>query len=535
MKIALAQINCTAGDLNGNPLKILHACQQAREARAKLVITPEMALCGSLPEDWLLRAEFVQACHQALMDLATQIHDVTLVIGHPHRTNGNLLNAVSVIRDGRLLITYGKNHLLTDPLLDERRYFTPGNQPCTFECDGTLFGLTTFSDYQHPAHLQALRSAGAQVLLTVGASPYAIDGQADRLRIVRAGITQTGLPTVYTNLVGGQDELVFDGASFAMDHSGKLVCQLAAFQETLGLIELHNNQLIPGQCSPLPDRIESVYSALRLGLRDFIDKNRISGVLIGLSGGVDSALVLAIAVDALGADRVSNVMMPSPYTADISLEDAQIMAGNLGVHYTEIHITELFEQFKQTLHPALQTWPTTGPQTTMENLQARIRGTLLMALANQSGRLVLTTSNKSETAVGYSTLYGDMAGGFSILKDVSKTLVYQLCHYRNRISPIIPERILQRPPSAELRPDQTDQDNLPPYAVLDAIIAAYVENNLSPAEIIAMNYPEETVRQVLHMIHSCEYKRRQAAPGIRITRRDFGPSWRFPITSGFRQ
>ena len=535
MKIALAQINCTAGDLNGNSLKILHACQQAREAGAELIITPEMALCGHLPEDWLLRPAFVQACHYTLMDLATQIHDVTLVIGHPHRMDGNLLNAVSVIRDGRLLITYGKNHLFTNLLLDERRYFTPGNQPCTFECGGTLFGLTTFSDYQHPAHLQALRSAGAQVLLTLDASPYTIDSQTERYRALREGITQTDLSTVYINPVGGQDELVFDGASFAMDHSGQLVCQLAAFQETLGLIELHNHQLMPGQCSPLPDRIEGVYSALCLGLCDFIKKNRISGVVIGLSGGIDSALVLAIAVDALGADRVNSVMMPSPYTADISLQDAQIMAGNLNVHYTKISITGLFEQFRQTLHTELQTWPTTGPQTTLENLQARIRGTLLMALANQSGKLVLTTSNKSETAVGYSTLYGDMAGGFSILKDVSKTLVYQLCHYRNGISPIIPERILQRPPSAELRPDQTDQDNLPPYAVLDAIIAAHVENNLSFTEIIAMNYPEETVRQVLRMIHSCEYKRRQAAPGIRITRRDFGRSWRFPITSGFWQ
>ncbi|MXS84573.1 NAD+ synthase [Nitrosomonas sp. HPC101] len=536
MKIALAQINCTAGDLDGNQLKILHACQQAREAGADLVITPEMALCGHLPEDWLLRREFVQAGHQALLELAAQVHDVMLTVGHSYSLNGNLFNAVSVIRDGHLLTTYCKKHLSTGQLLDERRYFTAGESPCTFECKGTLFGLTTFSDYAHSAYLQALRATGAQVLLAVDASPYSIDGQIERHRaLLREGITQTGLPAIYVNPVGGQDELVFEGASFAMERNGTLVCQLAAFQETLGLIELHNHQLIPGQYSALPDQIEGLYSALKMGLHDFITKNRIPGVLIGLSGGVDSALVLAIAVDALGADRVSTVMMPSPYTADISLQDAQTMANNLGIHHITLPISALFEQFQQTLCPQLQTSTTCATQTTMENLQARIRGTLLMALANQSGRLVLTTSNKSETAVGYSTLYGDMAGGFSILKDVSKTRVYQLCRYRNGISPIIPQRILQRPPSAELHPDQTDQDSLPPYDILDAIITAYVENNLSAAEIIAMHYPEEIVRRVLHMIHSCEYKRRQAAPGIRITRRDFGRSWRFPLTSGFRK
>lgn len=284
--------------------------------------------------------------------------------------------------------------------------------------------------------MQALRATGAQVLLAVDASPYSIDGQIERHRaLLREGITQTGLPAIYVNPVGGQDELVFEGASFAMERNGTLVCQLAAFQETLGLIELHNHQLIPGQYSALPDQIEGLYSALKMGLHDFITKNRIPGVLIGLSGGVDSALVLAIAVDALGADRVSTVMMPSPYTADISLQDAQTMANNLGIHHITLPISALFEQFQQTLCPQLQTSTTCATQTTMENLQARIRGTLLMALANQSGRLVLTTSNKSETAVGYSTLYGDMAGGFSILKDVSKTRVYQLCRYRNGISP----------------------------------------------------------------------------------------------------
>ncbi len=533
MKIALAQINCTAGDLDGNTYKILDACRQAKAAGADLIITPEMALCGHSPEDWLLRNEFVQACHQILTTLAAQVQGITLAVGHPYRVDNHLFNAVSIIRDGHILTTCCKQHLFSSRLQDEHRYFIPGNQPCTFACGETFFGLITFSDCRNQARLQSLHSAGARVLLVMDSAPYTIDAQAERYRLLREAVAQTGLPAVYINLAGGQDELVFDGASFAMNADGNLVHQLPGFQETLGLIEIRNHRLIPEQCPPLPGEIESIYQALCLGLHDFITKNRFPRVLVGLSGGVDSALVLAIAVDALGAERVRTVMMPSPYTANISIEDAQTMANNLGVRHIEIPIAALFDQFRQSLHTGLQANPAPSPSTTMENLQARIRGTLLMALSNQTGMLVLTTSNKSETAVGYSTLYGDMAGGFSLLKDVSKTRVYRLCHYRNQISAIIPERILQRPPSAELRPDQTDQDSLPPYDVLDAIIEAYVENDLSAAEIVAMNYPEETVRRVLHMIHSCEYKRWQVAPGIRITRRDFGRSWQFPLTCRF--
>lgn len=533
MKIALAQINCTVGDLNGNALKILDACRHAREAGASLVITPEMALCGYSPEDWLLREDFLAACQRALTDLAAQVHDVTLAVGHPYPVNGQLFNAISIVQGGRIFTTCCKNHLLADRLSEEYRYFSAGRQPCIFEHENIIFGLMTYTDCQYPAHLQSLRSRGAQALLVLDASPYCIDGQAARYRALRESIAQTGLSAVYINLTGGQDELVFDGASFAMDHDGTLTHQLAAFEETLGLIEIQDSRPVPGQCVALPNRVEGVYSALRLGLRDFIIKNNLPGVLIGLSGGADSALVLALAVDALGAERVRTVMMSSPYTADISIQDAQTMAENLGIHHIEIPITALFDHFLQTLKAGLKAFPVAGPQTTEENLQARIRGTLLMALANQSGLLVLATGNKSETAVGYSTLYGDMAGGFAILKDVSKTLVYQLCHYRNRITPIIPERILQRPPSAELRPNQTDQDSLPPYDELDAIITAYVEKDLPSEKIAGMHPSPETARHVLNLLHSCEYKRRQAAPGIRITQRDFGRSWRFPITSGF--
>lgn len=535
MKIALAQINCTASDLNNNQLIITNTCQQAKNAGATLIITPELALIGSPPQDWLLHKEFIQACQQTLLQLAEQTHGITLIIGHPHSIDNKLFNAISVIQNGQLLATYCKNYLSADLLSDKHRFFEAGQQPCTVECNGIRVGLATYSDHQHPHYLQKLRAAGAQILLAIDASPYSIDGQSYRQQILHTSATQTGLPILYINSVGGQDELVFDGASFVMDQHGKLVQQLPAFQETLGFIEFQHDQFTPVPYAPLPDQIESIYAALKLGLHDFIHKNNISGVLIGLSGGVDSALVLAIAVDALGAERVTTVMMPSPYTAAISLQDAQIMADILGVRHTEIPINHLFEEFKQTLQPELQTWPTTGASTTMENLQARIRGTLLMALANQSGRLVLVTSNKSETAVGYSTLYGDMAGGLAILKDVNKTQVYQLCRYRNNISAVIPERILQRPPSAELRPEQTDQDSLPPYDVLDAIMTDYMENNLSPAEIIAKHYPAETVYRIVQMIHANEYKRRQAAPGIRITRRSFDQSWRFPISPGFRQ
>lgn len=532
MKIAIAQLNCTVGDLDGNTLKILHACQQSREAGADLVITPAMALCGYPPEDWLLRKDFIQACQQALIDLAAKISAVTLVIGHPHYVNGQLFNAASVIRAGHVITTYC-SHSSADNLVDEYHYFATGNQPCIFEHDNVTFGLAIHADYQSSFYLQSIRQAGAQVLLILDASSYCIDQQATRHQIMRENVAQTGMPAIYTNLVGGQDELVFDGASFAMNGNGDLMHQLAAFDETLGLIEIQGNRLIPGSCPPLPDRIAGIYAALCLGVHDFITKNGFPGVLIGLSGGIDSALVLAIAVDALGARQVRTVMMPSPYTADISIQDARTMAQNLSVHHAEIPIESIFENFLQMLSTELRTLPSAENPTTTENLQARIRGTLLMALANQSGSLVLTTGNKSETAVGYSTLYGDMAGGFSVLKDVSKTLVYQLCHYRNQITPIIPERILQRPPSAELRPGQTDQDSLPPYDILDSIIEAHVENGLSLEEITGIHHSKNEIRRVLRMIHSSEYKRRQAAPGIRITRRDFGKSWHFPITSRF--
>ena len=530
IKIALAQINPIVGDLQGNVDKILDVCLQAQ---ASLFITPEMALTGYPVQDWLLHKDFISACEQALLTLAAKLHHITLVVGHPAVENDKLFNAASVIRCGKIIARYHKNHLSADNVFNEQRYFTAGDHPCTFEHDGLICGLTIGEEACQLSHLQRLQQQGAQVLLAMHASPYGIEQHGERLRIAKAASMRTVLPAIHVNLIGGQDELVFDGASFAVDGCGELTHQFAPFQETLGIIELSHDHPLHGTEIELPGKIASIYAALCLGVRDFIGKNKFSGVLIGLSGGIDSALVLAIAADALGYDRVRTVMLPSPYTTDISRQDAQMMAENLGVSHQEIPIDILFAQCRQTLLAPLQALPAMPNPTTEENLQARIRATLLMALSNQSGLLLLNTSNKSETAVGYGTLYGDMAGGLAVLQDVSKTLVYALCHYRNQISSVIPERILQRPPSAELRPNQTDQDSLPPYAALDAIIEAYIELGYSVEEIIALNYPQDIVQRVVNMIHASEYKRHQAAPGIRLTRRDFGKSWNFPLTSRF--
>ncbi len=533
MKIALAQINPIVGDLQGNADKILDACERANAAQASLLVTPEMALTGYSVQDWLLRKDFIAACEQTLQQLSAKCPPITLVIGHPHAENGRLFNAVSVMYGGKTLARYYKNYLSIDRLLDEHGYFARGDHLCTFVHDGLTFGLVVGEDLSQLTYLQTMQQQGAHLLLAMCASPYRIEQHNERLRMARAAATHTALPVVHVNLVGGQDELVFDGASFVMDGRGERTHQFEAFQETLGFIELTQAQPVRGVMTCLPKREAGVYAALCMGVRDFIGKNSFSGVLIGLSGGIDSALVLAIAADALGQDKVKTVMLPSPYTADISLQDARAMAKNMGVTHLEIPIDTIFAQCRQILAVPLQSLPAIKNPTTEENLQARIRAILLMALSNQSGWMLLNTSNKSETAVGYSTMYGDMAGGFAVLKDVSKTLVYELCRYRNQISPVIPERILQRAPSAELRPNQTDQDSLPPYAILDAIIEAYVEQGRSIEEIVTINHPQALVERVINMIHRSEYKRQQAAPGICLTRRDFGRSWHFPLTSHF--
>ena len=533
MKIALAQINCTLGDLAGNSAKIIAYSERAKQAGASLLLTPEMSLCGYQPEDLLLRDGFYQACKSALHELAKKINGITVVVGHPHIEGGKRYNAASVLRDGKILATYCKYCLPNYSVFDEERYFARGKLPCVFEVDGIQFALNICADIWQPHTAMQAKKAGAQVLLVLNASPYHLDKQTARYEIIRQRIREIGLSIAYVNMVGGQDELVFDGASFAMNATGAmnaegaLTHQFPAFAETLGLLELSAGKFIAGEQVPALTPEAGIYRALCLGVHDYITKNNFPGVLLGLSGGIDSALTLAIAVDALGADRVHAVMMPSPYTAQISLDDAREMAATLGVRYDELDIKPALDAYLATLH---QPFKNSATDTTEENLQARIRGNLLMALSNKFGALVLITGNKSEIAVGYCTLYGDMAGGFAVLKDVSKTWVVRLSNYRNTLGHVIPQRIISRPPSAELKPDQTDQDSLPPYNILDGIMECYVEQNLNIAKIVRRGFAEADVQRVVKLIRSNEYKRRQSPVGVRVTDRSFGKDWRYPIT-----
>ncbi|HEY3328362.1 MAG TPA: NAD+ synthase [Novimethylophilus sp.] len=531
MKIAIAQLNFTVGDLSGNAGIILDAARRARAQGAELLITPELALTGYPPEDLLLRDDFLYASATALADLAANIDDIALLVGHPHMVRDKRYNAASLIRNGKVEATYLKHVLPNHSVFDEVRYFTPGSEPLVFELGGIRFGVNICADVWEPEPAQLARQHGAQVLLALNASPYHLDKQLTRYETLRDRINQSGMPVIYANLVGGQDELVFDGASFAMNGAGHITSQFPAFEEVLDFIELQDIQPIGGDICPDPGLEASVYKALCLGVHDYIIKGGFPGVVLGLSGGIDSALTLAIAVDALGKDRVRAVMMPSQYTADISLADARSMADTLGVRYDELPIKHVFDSFLDTLAHEFDGLPFDLAE---ENLQARIRGTLLMALSNKFGSIVLTTGNKSEMAVGYSTLYGDMAGGYAVLKDVPKTLVYRLAHYRNSLAPIIPQRTITRAPSAELRHNQADQDSLPPYEVLDAIMEMYVENDRSPEDIIAAGFTQHDVKRVITLIDRNEYKRRQAPVGVRITHRGFGKDRRYPITSGYK-
>jgi len=531
MKIAIAQINCTVGDLAGNAAKIADYAQRAKAQGADILLTPELSLCGYPPEDLLLRKGFYRACDEVLRDMAQQAQGITLVVGHPHKEGKSCFNAASVLRDGKIVATYLKHSLPNHSVFDEERYFTHGSEPCVLEMGGIKFGIIICADVWHEHAPFRAKEAGAQVLLVLNASPYHFDKQATRYETIRERIGEIGVPVVYANMVGGQDELVFDGASFVMDGAGVLTHQFPAFEEVLGVVEFQDGKLVPGVRVSVEKDEASIYRALCVGVRDYIHKNNFPGVLLGLSGGIDSALTLAVAVDALGADKVRAVMMPSPYTAQISKDDSREMVKLLGVRYEELDIVPTFDALQGTLAPLFKGLPA---DTTEENLQARIRGVLLMALSNKTGSLVLTTGNKSEMTVGYATLYGDMAGGFAVLKDVSKTWVYRLSNWRNSKERVIPERIITRPPSAELKPDQTDQDSLPPYDVLDAIMACYVEKNMNIAQIVAHGYAEADVRRVVKLIRIAEYKRRQAPIGVRITDRGFGKDWRYPITVRYR-
>ncbi|MBI4754969.1 MAG: NAD+ synthase [Betaproteobacteria bacterium] len=531
LRIALAQINCVVGDMAGNAQRIIAAADRARAAGADLVVTPELALCGYPPEDLLLREDFYRANARELARVAGQVEGIRVLLGHPLREGDQCFNAASLVGDGQVFAVYRKHRLPNYEVFDEERYFESGTAPCVVEVAGVRLGINICADVWEQGAADAAERAGAGLLLVLNASPYHINKQATRYEVLRDRIEATRMPVVYANLVGGQDELVFDGASFALNGAGEAVLQLPSFVEALELVEFRDGDLRPARIeAPRPLEAE-VYDALVLGVRDYLGKNGFPGAIIGLSGGIDSALTLCVAVDALGADKVRTVMMPSPYTSQMSLDDAAALAANLGVRYDTIPIAPAMEAFGAMLEQEFRGLPA---DTTEENLQARIRGMILMALSNKHGSIVLTTGNKSEMAVGYATLYGDMAGGFAVIKDIAKTLVYRLSRYRNRAGEVIPERIITRAPSAELKPDQKDQDTLPPYEVLDAIIEAYMEDDLTAREIIARGFDATEVRRVVGMLKRSEYKRRQAPLGIRVTRRGFGKDWRYPITSRYQ-
>ncbi len=535
LRIALAQINPLVGDVDGNAARIIQAAERARdELHADAVLFPELSLTGYPPEDLLLRPGLHMRVLRALEEVKRRVSGITLVIGLPQQAAGGLFNAAVVLRDGQLLGSYHKQHLPNYSVFDEKRYFAAGAEACVVAIDGVQVGITICEDVWHPGPVAQATAAGARLILNLNASPFHINKGREREEVVRTRIAESGVPLVYVNQVGGQDELVFDGESFVMDEMGEVVLRAPAWREGLWLAEF---EVADEAVRPLPAVVEpvqsleaSVYGALVCGVRDYIEKNGFRGVVLGLSGGIDSALTLAVAVDAIGAARVEAVMMPSRYTADMSVEDAAEEARILGVDYRVITIEPLFNAFLASLR---EEFAGTTPDTTEENLQARCRGVLLMAISNKKRKIVLTTGNKSEMAVGYATLYGDMAGGFDVLKDVPKTLVFRLAEYRNSLSPVIPQRVIDRPPSAELAPDQKDTDSLPSYEILDSILERYVELDQCLDEIVAAGYDADTVRRVIRLVDRNEYKRRQAAPGVRITRRAFGRDRRYPITSGF--
>ena len=546
VKVSIAQINALVGDLAGNSQRVLEAARLAHAAGARVLLTPELVLTGYPPEDLLLRPSFVLQCDRVLNDLCASLASLSglhVVVGHVTSQNGQLRNAASVLLEGRVLGTYYKQELPNYAVFDEQRYFVAGEQALTFTVDGVCFGVNICEDIWLESAPEAAAQQGAHTLLVLNASPYNIGKYEQRLEIARRCVHRTGCSLLYANLVGGQDELIFDGASFAMDASGALVSRLPDYTDGLSLVEAfsdsrllacpsNNLGIAPSAIAPEQGVEAQVWQALTTCLADYVKKNGFRTVILGLSGGIDSAVVMAVAVDALGADNVHAVMMPSRYTADISQIDARDMVKRLGVGYEEIAIGDLAANFDQVLAPM---FAGKALDATEENIQARLRGMLLMALSNKLGHLVLTTGNKSELSTGYCTLYGDMAGGFAVLKDVAKTLVYRLARWRNTQSEVIPERIITRPPSAELRPDQTDQDNLPEYDVIDGIIERYVEKNQSAAELVAAGFAPEAVEQIVRLIRINEYKRRQSPPGPRITGRAYGRDWRYPLSNGFRE
>ncbi|HUR90765.1 MAG TPA: NAD+ synthase [Ramlibacter sp.] len=550
LKLCIAQLDFLVGDTAGNAQKIIAASKAAYAQGARVVLTPELSICGYPAEDLLLRHSFIAACDDAVKTVARELAGLKglhVVVGHPMggdiRTKSvavqRRFNSASVVSEGRVLETYSKRELPNYQVFDERRYFTPGQGTCVFQVDGVSLGLVICEDawFDEPGLLA--KESGAEALLVPNASPFHVGKTHERIQRMAERAKALEMPVVYAHHVGGQDEIVFDGASFAVGADGTVASRAPSFQEDLYMLQMERVQdrvVVSGAIAHDRSDEAELWDALVLGVRDYVNKNGFPGVLLGLSGGIDSALVLAIAVDALGRDRVRAVMMPSPYTADISWIDAAEMSKRLGVRYDEISIAPEFEAFRQSLSKEFAGLP---EDTTEENIQARIRGVFLMALSNKFGSIVLTTGNKSEMATGYCTLYGDMAGGFAVIKDVLKTTVFELAKWRNVHDPYgtginpIPERIITRPPSAELRPGQVDQDSLPPYEVLDAILERYMENDEGIEQIVAAGFDRKVVERVARLIRINEYKRRQAPVGIRVTHRSFGKDWRYPITGKF--
>jgi NAD+ synthase (glutamine-hydrolysing) len=536
LKLILSQVNTLVGDIPGNTARVIQGAKAALEqGDVDVVLFPELTLTGYPPEDLLLRPSLDIRIQRALDEIEAANLPLTLVIGYPRRRDGKLYNMAGVIQGGKLVAEYAKQCLPNYQVFDEKRYFETGDKPCVFDLKGIPTALSVCEDIWFPEPMAQAKAAGAKLMLNLNASPYHQGKQREREAVVAGRAREGDMPVVYTNLVGAQDELVFDGSSVVVDAAGKTCFRAPAFDEGQFAVELSwdgQQVSVPAQTlEDIPDNLAAVYQALVIGIRDYVNKNRFPGVVLGLSGGIDSALTLALAVDALGAQRVEAVMMPFRYTSDLSKNDAAEEASRLGVRYRSISIEPMYEAFMAGL---ADEFVGMKRDATEENLQARCRGVLLMAISNKKGYLVLTTGNKSEMAVGYSTLYGDMAGGFDALKDVPKTLVFALSRYRNSISPVIPETVITRPPSAELAPDQKDEDSLPPYDILDQILALYIEEDLSAEAIIARGFNREQVERVVRLVDINEYKRRQAPIGVRISKRGFGRDRRYPITSGWR-
>ena len=533
LRIALAQLNVCVGDVQGNLNKIKQAINEAKAQQADIILLPELALSGYSPEDLLYRPDFIAQMEQGVQRLLAESQSITVIVGAPLIRNGVLQNRACILRDGQLMAEYAKHCLPNYRVFDEKRYFTPGDTSLVIDVKGVKVGVLICEDIWHSSPMQAVVQAGADVVCVLNASPYRYDKPMERVNLIRNQAAHYQCPIAYTNLVGGQDELVFDGDSMLVDQQGQLQYKAPSFTEGVFVQEWQIAQPLT-QTFPLTEPVveAAIYQAIVTGLRDYVQKNGFKGVLLGLSGGIDSALTLALAVDALGADNVEAVMMPFRYTASISVEDAKAQAQWLGVTYREIPIEPIFNSFITQLTPEFAGKPS---DVTEENLQARIRGMLLMSLSNKHGKLLLSTSNKSESAVGYATLYGDMAGAFAPIKDVYKTLVYRLAVYRNTLGQAIPERVITRPPSAELAPGQVDQDSLPPYEVLDGILQRFIEGDEALDSIVAAGFAQSTVKRVVNLVLLSEYKRNQAAPGVRITRRGFGKDWRYPLTSAWRK